>query len=453
MAARDLDPQVRRLALAGVASLAAGDRATVVRKALADPVAMVRVDAIRAARAGSEAPDCAPIITAARDHDAHVRLAAIDDLGQPCADPAASIKALGVIAAQPASRSGWHAPARALVALARVDAEAAAAFLARFAASDNPHVREYAARAAATVKDAGTLLRLASDTNHNAQDAALTGLKQVLHHGADSVFISALRSNGYQVVQTSAGALAGSKHAAAAPALLDALDRVSAERRENSRDPRVAILTRLEELGSAVDAPRLESYVADFDTTVALKAAALLTRWTGRTVTSRPTPLPIRAEPLAAIATARDLRLRITMSPESGGGSFLVLLFPDEAPATVARLIRLARAGYFDGLTFHRIATNFVLQGGSPDATEYVGDGPFMRDELGLRSHDRGTLGISTRGRDTGDAQIFINVVDNPRLDHDYTVFGEIIFGMNVVDRILEGSVMARVEVLGGPKG
>ena len=139
------------------------------------------------------------------------------------------------------------------------------------------------------------------------------------------------------------------------------------------------------------------------------------------------------------------------MSRESGGGVFLVLLYPDEAPATVARLVRLARASYFDGLTFHRIATNFVLQGGSPDAVEFVGDGPFMRDEVGLRSHDRGTLGISTRGRDTGDAQLFINVVDNPRLDHDYTVFGEVIFGMAVVDRIVEGGVMARVEVLGRP--
>ena len=71
-----------------------------------------------------------------------------------------------------------------------------------------------------------------------------------------------------------------------------------------------------------------------------------------------------------------------------------------------------------------------------------------MRDEVGLRSHDRGTLGISTRGRDTGDAQLFVNLVDNPRLDHDYTVFGAVTAGMAVVDGILEGDVIARVEVL-----
>jgi cyclophilin family peptidyl-prolyl cis-trans isomerase len=94
------------------------------------------------------------------------------------------------------------------------------------------------------------------------------------------------------------------------------------------------------------------------------------------------------------------------------------------------------------------VVPNFVIQGGSPGANEYMGDGPFMRDEVGLLSHRRGTVGISTRGRDTGDAQIFVNLVDLPRLDHTYTVFAEVIEGMDVVDAILEGDVIERVEVV-----
>jgi cyclophilin family peptidyl-prolyl cis-trans isomerase len=136
------------------------------------------------------------------------------------------------------------------------------------------------------------------------------------------------------------------------------------------------------------------------------------------------------------------------MSPASGGGSFVVRLLTDEAPVTVARLVRLARAGYYAGLTFHRVEPTFVIQGGSPAATEYVGDGPFMRDEVGLPSHVRGTLGISTRGRDTGDAQLFVNLTDNFRLDHDYTVFGEIIQGREVAEGIIEGDVIERVDVV-----
>jgi cyclophilin family peptidyl-prolyl cis-trans isomerase len=130
------------------------------------------------------------------------------------------------------------------------------------------------------------------------------------------------------------------------------------------------------------------------------------------------------------------------------GGAFELQLLADDAPATVARFVRLARQGYYNGLTIHRVVPNFVLQGGSPGANEYMGDGPFMRDEVGLRTHARGTLGISTRGRDTGDAQIFVNLVDNPRLDHQYTVFAAVATGMDVVDGIVEGDVIERVDVL-----
>jgi cyclophilin family peptidyl-prolyl cis-trans isomerase len=77
-----------------------------------------------------------------------------------------------------------------------------------------------------------------------------------------------------------------------------------------------------------------------------------------------------------------------------------------------------------------------------------VGAADYLRDELGLLSHRRGTLGISTRGRDTGDAQIFVNLVDNFRLDHNYTVFARVSEGMEVVDRIQEGEVMESVEIL-----
>ena len=75
-----------------------------------------------------------------------------------------------------------------------------------------------------------------------------------------------------------------------------------------------------------------------------------------------------------------------------------------------------------------------MIQGGSPGANEYIGDATFMRDEVGQWPHVRGAVGISTRGRDTGDAQIFIDLVDNPRLDHEYTVFAQVLNGMDVVD-------------------
>jgi cyclophilin family peptidyl-prolyl cis-trans isomerase len=93
------------------------------------------------------------------------------------------------------------------------------------------------------------------------------------------------------------------------------------------------------------------------------------------------------------------------------------------------------------------VVPNFVVQGLSPGANEYMGAPRYMRDEAGIVPHLRGAVGISTRGRDTGDGQIFIDLVDLPRLDHDYTVFARVTSGMDVADRILEGAKVLRVTV------
>jgi cyclophilin family peptidyl-prolyl cis-trans isomerase len=144
-----------------------------------------------------------------------------------------------------------------------------------------------------------------------------------------------------------------------------------------------------------------------------------------------------------AVNALRAKSLRFHMA---GLGSFDIALDVDAAPLSALRIARRAGEGYYNGLTFHRIAPNFVIQGGSPGANEYSGENFFMRDEPGL--HLRGTVGVSTRGRDTGDAQIFVNLIDSPRLDHIYTVFGTVVSGMDVVDGILEGDVIERVELV-----
>jgi cyclophilin family peptidyl-prolyl cis-trans isomerase len=141
-------------------------------------------------------------------------------------------------------------------------------------------------------------------------------------------------------------------------------------------------------------------------------------------------------QPPEAAITSQPIEATILLEQ----GTVVIALLPAEAPVTIARFIALVKAGYYNGLTFHRIVPNFVVQGGSPGASEYVGTARFMRDEVGPASHTRGAVGISTRGKDTGDGQIFIDLVDLPRLDRDYTVFGYVVAGMEFVDRMLEGA-------------
>ena len=115
-----------------------------------------------------------------------------------------------------------------------------------------------------------------------------------------------------------------------------------------------------------------------------------------------------------------------------------------------ARIAQLVRTGYYDGLTWHRVEHDFVIQGGSPTANEYDGFAEFLRDELGTIAHPRGTVGMSTRGHDTGDAQWFVNLRDNARLLRDYTVFAEVVAGMDVVDGIFEGDRIATMRIITG---
>ena len=456
-AQRDADEQVRRLAvLAAVALRDTAMRRVVVSAALGDRSPLVRFEAVRAYRTLPPPRRCAPLIALTYDANPHVLLAAIDALGGGCDDRSiAADSLLGIIdrrnathALRPKGGVSWHAHAHALAALSRVSPELAIPLLRRDARHPVWQVRLYVARAAAAVRDTLTLTSLAYDANGDVREAALAGMSATVGHVADQVFAAALSSPDYQVVLEAATALKGAPLGdSVVPALFAALERITAERRETSRDPRVALLDRIGELGAARLASRLAPFTSDFDSTVARSAATIMERWTLRRVVATPQPLTPPSEPVASVIGG-DLRLMVKMSAASGGGAFVVRLNADEAPLTVARIVRLARAGYYAGLTFHRVEPAFVIQGGSPAASEYVGDGPFMRDEVGLPSHLRGTLGISTRGRDTGDAQLFVNLTDNFRLDHDYTVAGEIIQGRDVAEGIIEGDVIERVDVV-----
>jgi cyclophilin family peptidyl-prolyl cis-trans isomerase len=304
----------------------------------------------------------------------------------------------------------------------------------------------YAARTAAIVRDADLLLRLAEDPRDNVRDAALGGLRTLKGHDADDIYIAALQRPDYQLVMTAARALEKTPQPGRAVAsMLAALARITAERRDTSRDPRMALIARIAELGQPADAQALMPYTTDFDPQVTAAAAALIGKWTGQAPAIAPRPLPIERLLLVDIERLRSARAVVTMA---GRGVFELELLTDDAPATVARFLRLARAGYYNGLTFHRVVPNFLIQGGSPGANEFMGDGAYLRDELGLQPHVRGSVGISTRGRDTGDAQICPDLVDNPRLDHDYTVFARVVAGLDVLDRILECDVIERIDIV-----
>ena len=442
----DSDSQVRRLA--ALALHTPGDlagREALIARALADESPMVRLDALGAYGQHGRAMGCDPLVDAVEDVNPHIALRALDLLSEGCPADVATAILVARIAGQLDDDGDWHRAAHALVTLASLDPTRAGVLLPRFIKHPVWQVRMYAARAAARVGDAGAvpLNTLAGDSNANVRGAALRGVMDLEGHAADHLLLKALGSDDYGLLRTVAGLLKGSPHRLVPTILLATLARLTETGRDTSRDPRVAILTRLRELGARRNAGVLRSYLEDSDPRVAAAAAEVLSDWTGRPVAARTTRLRTGVSPLLEdVIRLTGARVRMV-----NGAEFELKLYPEEAPATVERFSRLARNGYYAGLTFHRVVPNFVIQGGSPGANEFMGDGPYMRDELGLRPHVRGAVGISTRGRDTGDAQIFVNLVDNPRLDHNYTVFAQVTNGMDVVDTVLEGDMIEKVEI------
>jgi cyclophilin family peptidyl-prolyl cis-trans isomerase len=289
-------------------------------------------------------------------------------------------------------------------------------------------------------------LILVGDKEPNVQTAALDALFRLGNAAAVPNAIDILRTGtDHQVLRMAALVLKGiddERKPAASAALLEALRRLTNERRDTSRDTRVAILDRLAETLSSLQSGDLLPYTGDFDDAVCDAAVRAFTALTGQPPSPQPKVRRYPSQPFTLATLPKQAQIQLE------SGLVVLELRPEVAPVTVARFATLAMRGYYNNLTFHRVVPNFVVQGGSPGANEYVGDSRFMRDEVGPQGlHVRGAVGISTRGGDTGDAQIFIDLVDLPRLDRDYTVFAYVVSGMEHVDKILDGARIVRITV------
>lgn len=128
-------------------------------------------------------------------------------------------------------------------------------------------------------------------------------------------------------------------------------------------------------------------------------------------------------------------------------GAFTIALLPDDAPLTVDNFIQLATRGYFGGITVHRVVPNFVIQDGDPRGDGNGGPGYQIRCEINEAPYNRGAVGMALSGKDTGGSQWFVTHSPQPHLDGGYTVFGNVVSGMEVVDTIVRGDVIRSISI------
>ncbi|MBL0052232.1 MAG: peptidylprolyl isomerase [Bacteroidetes bacterium] len=132
-------------------------------------------------------------------------------------------------------------------------------------------------------------------------------------------------------------------------------------------------------------------------------------------------------------------------------GAMKVVFYDEDAPLTVANFVKLSKSGFYDGLTFHRVIPNFVIQGGCPTGTGTGGPGYKINCELtgNNQFHDRGVLSMAHAGRNTGGSQFFVchSRANTAHLDRQHTCFGKVVDGLDVIDAIVAGDKIDKIVI------
>jgi cyclophilin family peptidyl-prolyl cis-trans isomerase len=214
---------------------------------------------------------------------------------------------------------------------------------------------------------------------------------------------------------------------------------------------RAAALGALAKLDAAAARPLLQDALDDRDWAVRVRARQLLAEQgvTGVEDKMRPAVAgrPVDTPDWLAIVSPR-FSPRVFLDTDKGTVELELTVL--DAPLTVNNFSALARKGFFNGVPIHRVVPDFVVQDGDPRGDGESGPGYTIRDEINQHPYLRGTVGMALDWQDTGGSQFFITHSPQPHLDGRYTVFGHVVNGMDVVDRLVPGDTLRRVRVRDG---
>jgi cyclophilin family peptidyl-prolyl cis-trans isomerase/HEAT repeat protein len=380
-----------------------------------------------------------------RELDDNVRLETITALGQ-IGGRAASETIVDHVA------SPWP-PLRAAAfrALANVDPES---FFTVLSGLDNdPHwsVRAEQASLFATLDPARALpaIRLRwADPDPRVRAAALPALAAVKAPDLAAQVSAALEAESEPLRTAAIGVLSREKLPDAAALLRAAYAR---GKKDSGFDARAAALEALAGLGAEAARATLADALGDREWAVRVKAAELLRRLDPAADVSAARPAPV-ALPREAYGDASLVSPAFSPQAyvETSLGRVQIELDVINAPLTTRNFIALARRGYFNGVALHRVVPNFVVQGGDPGGDGEGGPGYAIRDELSEVPYLRGTVGMALSWADTGGSQFFVTHGPQPHLDGRYAVFGRVVDGLDVVDRLRRWDVIERVLIWDG---
>ena len=445
---KDPHPYTRAFAVKGLG--ATKDRSAVpVLLPLVDGAdRVVAIEAIRSLGRLGDPAGAAPLLKliAAVKADAHLRLEAVTAIGGIKGDGVIDLLLDVVGDPSPSIR------AAAIRSLAQLDPENFVTVLSGLDPDPHWSVRSALASVLGTLPAEVGLPRLQAmrdDQDERVLPAVITSLAAL--HAPDAANLLAERlKTGDPVVRAAAATALGRLKAPSGPALL--AEAYQAGRKDTTYVARAAALAALVEFGVDAAKPTLTEALSDSDWAVRVRAATLLKQFdpsTDADVRIRPAPT---GRPASAYEVPRLHAPTVSTQVyiDTDRGTIQIELAVVDAPFSVETFVTLARKGFYDGLTFHRVVPDFVVQGGDPRGDGEGGPGFTVRDELSQRPYLRGVVGLALDWEDTGGSQFFITHSPQPHLDGRYTVIGRVLSGMDVVDQIQPWDVMRRVRVWDG---
>jgi cyclophilin family peptidyl-prolyl cis-trans isomerase/HEAT repeat protein len=295
------------------------------------------------------------------------------------------------------------------------------------------------------VRDA--LVDLAADPDLRVRGPALTALAKVGAPDLAAKLFEALDSPDFALRAAAARLVGQSKPEGGVAKLVAAYTRGDADATYVAR---AAVLEALARYGGTDALATLHQALADKEWPVRWRAADLL-HGLGEPNAQPQRPAPLR-EPPEYFESAALLHPQFSphMLVETHRGTIEIELDVVNAPLTSARLIAMARAGFFNGMKIHRVVPDFVIQVGDPRGDGEGGPGYTMPDELSVTPYVRGTVGMALDFRDTAGSQFFITLSPQPHLDDKYTAFGRVVSGFEYLDQISQWDVIDRVQVWDG---
>lgn len=453
----DPDPLVRALAIRGLYPGLASRRAEreeiegALLNALDDPHPHPRINALRALTGFANESIVEFVAKHLDDPDPKVALTAIEALNSIDGTPPEFFDQIVSDQERPLFQRGT-----ALAGLLEADPATGLRWAGELASSPEWLARLYAARALTSAPgDQATdlLARLARDPDQRVAATAMmtiASLPPPTIEGLRGLLIERLGSYEVGVRAAALKALTPVIAPPDLPVLLEAYERARHDEENDAARAAIHALSELKRRGLPVERSFFQRFPPSTDQIVRRMAAEMI----GAEGWGRPTPIETgrdldfyEAIVESLVVPALEGRPAPRALIETPHGTIILELRPAAAPLTVYNLIRLAESGYFDGSRWHRVVPNFVLQDGDPRGDGLGGPGYTIRDEHNRGRYLRGSLGMALDGADTGGSQFFITHAPQPHLDGAYTLFGQVIEGIELADAVVQDDPVLTITI------